>query len=89
MCNGKNIEHNVHILYLMCRILRITLSLSLTDMRLINGRFQMCVAPRLATKTRSSSNDLGLLNDRKFCRGKDIKLAPLQRQLLKTVLQFY
>ena len=89
MCNGKNIAHNVHILYLMCKILHIIVSLSLTDMRLINGRVEMFVAPRLATKTRSSSNDLGLLNDRKFCRGKDIKLAPLQRQLLKTVLQFY
>ena len=89
MCNGKNVAHNVHILYLMCNILHIIVSLSLTDMRLINGRVEMFVASRYATNKWSSSNVLGLLNDRKVCRSKDIKFAPLQRQLLKTVLQFY
>ena len=47
MCNGKNIAHNVHILYLMCKMLHIIVSLSLTDMRLINGRVDVYLYPLL------------------------------------------
>ena len=47
MCNGKNIAHNVLILYLMCKILHIMVSLSLTDMRLINGRVDVYLYPLL------------------------------------------
>ena len=47
MCNGKNIAHNVYVLYLMRNIFHIIVSLSLTDMRLINGRVDVYLYPLL------------------------------------------